>query len=233
MPDYSQPGSDGAIPFALSEWRRGVVYTVRPEALAPLERGREYRIMTLVRRRQTRRSPGYGGLYEQAVRFGRIRAAESTCATPGEPLQAWIKTHTWRTLEAGPRSHALAAISTRLRFPNPGDARPVGEPPPAAEALMAPGGATPEALAEGADPQAIKQFAEIFNDFDFAAEPGPGLFSYGEYVPSAAAVHFEPFLKRAEHRARSWDGSIKIIGREWFCATSPDLAVVHLYYEST
>jgi hypothetical protein len=43
MSDFSQQGSDGEVPFSMSEWRRGAVYTVRPEILSPLVRGQEYR----------------------------------------------------------------------------------------------------------------------------------------------------------------------------------------------
>ena len=49
MSDFSQTGSDGAVPFSMSEWQRGTVYTVRPEMLAPLVRGREYRCTAIVR----------------------------------------------------------------------------------------------------------------------------------------------------------------------------------------
>jgi hypothetical protein len=117
-----------------------------------------------------------------------------------------------------------------LLFPNRGARKPGGEIPPTAEELLAPGGATPEMLSKQLA-EGISDISEIYNDFDFAVTPGPGMFSYGEHVPSAEGIDFEPFAERAEICAKRFGGVPNITAREWYCTTHPDLAVVHLYYE--
>jgi hypothetical protein len=85
---------------------------------------------------------------------------------------------------------------------------------------------------------------EIYSDFEFRDSAAPGsnivLFSYGEYVPSCEGIVYGAFLDRAEHRARvhgnirmggAQSGPLRVVKREWFCATSPDIAVVHVYFE--
>jgi hypothetical protein len=49
MSRFSKPGSDGTPASDFREWRSGVTFTVRPEILAPLQPGREYRINANVR----------------------------------------------------------------------------------------------------------------------------------------------------------------------------------------
>lgn len=59
--------------------------------------------------------------------------------------------------------------------------------------------------------------------------------SYGEYVEACSGIDYELFFKRAERLAKfhrqflSESGAFRIVRREWFCVTNPDIAVVHLY----
>jgi hypothetical protein len=138
--------------------------------------------------------------------------------------------HYWETMEIGPFKVRAASVSTSLLYPDRGQDRPVGQTPPTAEQLLAPSGVPLEPLSEppaGGGASA----GELYNDFDFALTPGPGMFSYGEYVSSADQVEFEPFVKRAESTAKIGGTVCRFVAREWYCTTAPDLAVVHLYYE--
>ena len=62
--------------------------------------------------------------------------------------------------------------------------------------------------------------------------------SYGEYVPTCSGIDYGPFVRRAEDLAEFHFSMLKqstalpIVRREWFCATNPDIAVVHLYIQT-
>lgn len=62
------------------------------------------------------------------------------------------------------------------------------------------------------------------------------MISYGEYVPALEGLDFEPFLERAEDRARfcrrTSDPSapFRILRREWWTLTSPNLLAIHVYF---
>jgi hypothetical protein len=66
-------------------------------------------------------------------------------------------------------------------------------------------------------------------------------FSYGEFARSCDGLDYTPYVERAEAMTRfhlSFVGGnmragneLKIVRREWFCATKPDIAVVHIYAE--
>jgi hypothetical protein len=230
--DFSQPGGDGAVPFSMSEWRRGAVYTVRPEMLAPLLRGQEYRCTAIVRRRTGVKDDlnEYRDLYHRALTLASARAAAVRCSTPGDALHTWIRFHYWGTMGIGPFQVRAVSVSTSLLFPDRGQDRPVGQTPPTAEQLFAPGVVPLEALS-GPSAGGGASAGELYNDFDFALTRGPGMFSYGEYVSSANQVVFEPFVKRAEAIAKIGGATHGYIAREWYCTTHPDLAVIHLYYE--
>jgi hypothetical protein len=118
----------------------------------------------------------YGELYQRATSLAAGRKAAVSCSSPGESPHTWIRVHTWRTIEIGSRKFALATVSTSLLFPNRGARKPGGEIPPTAEELLAPGGATPEMLSKQLA-EGISGISEIYNDFDFAVTPGPGMFS--------------------------------------------------------
>jgi hypothetical protein len=231
MPDFSQPGSDGVVPFELKDWRRGTVYTVRPELLQPLERGRAYRSMAVVRRflQPEEQVADFAALYRRAAALTHFRSPQLGCASPGEPLHTWIRSQTWHIFQGAFR-FALVSVSANFLFPSTGQDKPAGEAPPTAEELLKPGGLTPEMLTQQMAPHGFSEISEIYNDFGYSAEPGAGMFSYGEFIPSAAGLNFTPFVERAETFARNAAGLKEIIAREWYCTTHPDLAVVHLYY---
>jgi hypothetical protein len=85
---------------------------------------------------------------------------------------------------------------------------------------------------------------EVYTDGDIRdpAAANMNIFgmSYGMYVPSAAEVDYAPLVERAEELARfhlsmtpaSNVDTLRIIRREWFCATNPDIAVVHLFIQT-
>ena len=89
-----------------------------------------------------------------------------------------------------------------------------------------------------------KRVCEIYSEAD-VRDPGvPGVnvftMSYGEYVPSCNEVDYNLFSEQAQELAqfhfsmeneRSTNGS-KTVRRERFCATNPDIAVVHVYIQT-
>jgi hypothetical protein len=124
-----------------------------------------------------------------------------------------------------------------------GDAGPGGENPPAPQALTAPGGMTPE-NATLPVAETHRRIDELYGDNDardLSKETASiFLFSYGEYVASCSELDYKPFVERAENLTKShyllFDRqpgrrrrTPRIIRREWFCATHPDIAVVHIY----
>ncbi len=158
------------------------------------------------------------------------RAAAARCSTSGEALHTWIKSHYWGTLQIGQLKTRAACVSTALLFPNADQERPMGEIPPTAEQLLVPGGASLESFS-APPPNGGFSGGELYNDFDYALTPGPGMFSYGEYVSSADDVDFESFIERAEATAKIGGAKHGFVAREWYCTRDPALAVVHLYYE--
>jgi len=54
--------------------------------------------------------------------------------------------------------------------------------------------------------------------------------SYGERIPSAEGFDYAPLVERAGALvARHYGHQARILRREWFCATGPDVVVVHLF----
>ena len=235
MPDFSQPGSDGALPSGFTDWQWGVTYTVRPEILSPLISSHEYRMIATVRRKIAKGEEftAYGDLYQRATAIANARISELTYPED-EPLYTWIQCHGWRRIDIGAVNDLLIAFLTvGLVCPKQTDAKPQGENAPAPAELMTPGGATLETL-QRVNSQRID---EAYIDFDHrdlsCANPDIALFSYGEYVPASQGIDFEPFVKRAESRAifhYNQVHGLSVIRREWFAVTNPDLAVVHVYF---
>jgi hypothetical protein len=229
---FSQPGNDGTLPEGFKEWQWGVIYTVRPELLAPLVRGREYRIVASTRRRVAKDEDfgAYGELYQRAAWAARARVADATCADEGEPLHSWAVSHSWGCYGEAHR-FAAAGVGLGLVFPNAGEPRPQGLIPPEAAVLISPG-----PLPGAVEPRRID---EIYNEFDVRELPSPHsdifLFSYGEYVPDHRGMRFDRFVERAEKLAiahlgrRAGAEPLRIVKREWLWATDPDVAVVHIY----
>ncbi len=210
-----------------NEWHRGVIYTVRPHILAPLDGNREYRILVGVRRMAGSRAPftGYADLYRRASEITEARLAALICP---EPPWRWTEWHGWRAIEIGERQLIFVFIATVVKIAG---SAPAGEPTPTADDLSVPGGATLELL-QG---QGRLHIDEFYNDFDHRAAGDSSdhdiLFSYGEYVPSAEGVDFEPFMRRAEAMARYHYGeNVGVARRDSFCATHPDVAVVHVFF---
>ena len=223
----STPGSNDAWP-----WRRGVIYTVRPEILAPLAGGREYRILIGVRRMVRTSEPftAYGELYRRAAALTDARVAALVC--PAAPVARWTASHGWRAVEFGERQFIFVFITTVVSL---GGEAQAGERAPTGDELTSPGGALREMPMQQPWQQNIDEF---YNDFDHraagdSADDDDLLFSYGEYVPSSETIDFEPFAHKAETMARSHYGpDLRVVQRDCFCATHPNVAVVHLVFRS-
>ena len=69
--NFLEPGADGKLSSNYAEWQFGVTYRVRPEIQSPLNRGREYRILTSVRRKvgRERKFKGRVGLSRGKMAF--------------------------------------------------------------------------------------------------------------------------------------------------------------------
>ena len=244
MADFSQPGSDPALPLAANEWRRGLVYTANSELPCPLRRGQQYRISIAFKQKTgtSQQFRGYGDMYQRITAIAQARISQLTCPCQQGPLHTWIECHGWRHLDD---THEIATAFTTMGLicPKLGDTNPEGEDAPAAEALLVPGGATDEMLARFA-PQRSN---EIYNEFDFtdtsAPSIGPVILSYGEPVPACEGTNFQPFVRRAEEFARFYHGVLqhragprtdpfKIMRREWYCVTDPNLVTVHVHFQA-
>jgi hypothetical protein len=233
---FSEPGSDGSLPDGFKEWQWGVIYTVRPQLLSPLVRGREYRIAASTRRRvaQDEEFTGYKELYRHAARMASTRLADLSCADEGEPLHSWVVSQGWLCFGEAQRT-AVAGVALGVIFPNDGEPKPLGASPPDSADLMSAGG-----LPGVSDPRLLD---EIYNEFDVrelpCAHSDVFLFSYGEYVPDHRGLSFDPFIERAEELAKAHrdrlrgpgSGPLRIVRREWMWATNPDVAVVHVYFQ--
>src|SRR5262249_5359989 len=122
-----------------------------------------------------------------------------------------------------------------------GEAGPQGEPAPTPEELTKPGGMTRDKYTP--PPKGTWRIELVISEADArdTSMENSDIFvmSYGEYVPTCAEVDYKPLIERAESYARSHYPFLKedsgggkspnIIRREWFCATTPDIAVVHIY----
>jgi hypothetical protein len=242
-PAFSKPGNDGVLPADFSPWRLGITYTVHPELLSPIKCGREYRFaVSVLRRVGNAYAPGYADLYDRATAIGNARAARLQCTDPDVNLHSRIITHGWFT--HGNTNMVRAFVTIGGVYLKAGIAAPQGLPVPSAADLAMPGGMTPENYTlppiEG-DPR----ICEIYSEAD-VRDPGVPVtdvftVSYGEYVPSCNGVDYRPLIERAEElspfhfsmQTKPCDKSgLKVLRREWFCATNPDIAVVHLYVQS-
>ena len=238
-PDFSRPGSAGSLPEDYVPWRWGVSYTVRPELLTPLVCGEEYLITVgvLSKKPSDETFSGYADLYEQATAIAHARAAALRCAQGGS-LHARLLNHTW--FRHGSTPLVRAAVTLEITCGKEGDAKPDAQQPPTPEELASPGGMTVEEAA--ALPK--RTWHEIYSAADLrepSDKPAIFGFSYGEFVGSCDGLDYTPYVERAEAMTRfhmSFVGGnmrsgneLKIVRREWFCATKPDIAVVHVYVE--
>jgi len=243
MADFLQPGSDGALAPDLNEWRRGLVYTAKPAIPSLLRPGREYRITVAFKRKvgTSKAFTDYGELYQRVTAIAKARISQLMCPGTGEPPQTRVMCHGWRCL-GDTNGVATAFITMGLVCASQGDSVAQGDDAPTAEALMSPGGATLETLTRFAPQRAD----ELYNEFDFSDLSGPGsdpvILSYGESVPTCEAMNFQPFVERAEKLASfyydllqalagaSRVAALKIIRREWYCVTNPNLVTVHVHF---
>jgi hypothetical protein len=238
MPDFSKPCDDGALPDGFTPWRWTLSETVQPELLLPVKSGLEYRIVVSVLRKVvSTHEPGYGGLYDRSITLANGRAARLKCADPDAALHTRIVTHGWFTHLNTNLARAFVTIGAM--YPGKGDQPLQGQPLPAREDFAVPGGMTPEKYTLPAE--ADKRFYESYSDYDvrdpLAPETNIFTISYGQYVPSCGEADYKPLMERAEDLAQFHfsilkERGLKIVRREWFCATHPDIAVVHLYIET-
>jgi hypothetical protein len=222
--DFSCPGNDGeSLPEGFDPWRSCVSYTARPEIYSPLVYGSEYRILV----RSLRRGASYADLYNRALAIAKGRASKLQCAE-GQilhsriPVQGWFR---YETIQVPTAYLTLTVVAL-----NPGDKVPEGMIPPTAEELSGPGGMTPETFPQGITAKVIH---ESYTD---PGEPVDDqqilLVSFGEYA-SLEGIDYAPFVERAEKLAKFHSEFLKddwtIMRREWFCATTPDIVVVHIF----
>jgi hypothetical protein len=243
--DFSKPGDDrGVLPGDFIPWRWGVTYTVHPEMFLHVKCGQEYRFVASVLRKGAEgESPGYADLYTRAAAIANARAASLRCSDFGAFLNRRILAQGWFTHANSNLQRAFITIGgmylRRL------DAPLEGEPPPSAKDLLA-GGTTPDNYALSTE-ERKKRIYEVYSEADLRDVPGSNgnifTMSYGEYVPSCSGVDYSGLLVRAEQLARfhfsigmgrsqSTYSDMPIVRREWFCASNPDIAVVHLYIQA-
>ena len=243
-PDFDRPGSDGVIPAGLDPWQTSVTYTLRSAQLHPkLSPGEDYHIWVRVVDRIAESATGYANIYWRASAIAFGRADQLRCAVEGTVLHPRIIVHGWYT--SGFLKAAAAHITLGVSCLRPEDPRPEGERAPTFGDLEVPGGETPFNHA----PESVlfdraRRIDEGYHYVDLrdGADPDANIFliSYGEYVPESQGIDYRPYVERAESLARfhvpflererrSSAGPVRVIRREWFCATNPDIAVVHVY----
>jgi hypothetical protein len=243
--DYTQPGDDGVLPTGYKEWKRGATYTVRPEMLSPLMVGKVYRLLVGVHRNGAPvKGPfTYADIYQRATAIAKGRIRELRCVDETRTLHTWILQHAWFPMKVKTAEWPVAFVSMGILYPSDDDVRPQGQRPPSLEELQAAGGLTPDQITPETK---IPSPEESFVDFSESDPSDPhsniAMFSYGEYVASVDGLNFEPVVRRAERRTRSYwrftrrddsvHGALSIVRRQWFCATNPDIAVVHIYFRA-
>jgi hypothetical protein len=240
-PDFRTPGADGELAPGTSLWRKGLVYTTRTAKPADWHSRDGYRISVGFKRggAAVNSATGFHDAYRRVATIANYRVSQLTCPATGEAPNSLILGHMWGALAENIIA-ALITLSMRCSHLNGRGER--GEPPPSAESLSAPGGATLEEL-ERLAPQRAD---EIYNEFDFTdpamPDSAPISLSYGERIPGGdAAVDFGPFVRRAETVARSYHTLLRnfneagaqpfrIRRREWFLA-SESLVTIHICFE--
>jgi hypothetical protein len=242
--DYANPGNDGGVlPNDFIPWRWVLSYTVHPELLTPAKLGQERRfVVSVLRKVYNAENPGYADLYERAVTIVKGRASRAQCAVPDARLHTPIVAHGWFT---HPKVNlARVFITLGAVYLKEGEAGPQGLMPPMSADLAKQGGMTPDNSALPAEQVKQRVYESYtFADHDNSAPPDTNIFtvSYGEYVPTCSGIDYAPFVRRAEDLAEFHFSMLKqlplsptlqIVRREWFCVTSPDIAVVHLYIQT-
>jgi hypothetical protein len=234
-PDFSKPGNDGdGLPENFHPWRWCVSYTARPEIIAPLAHGHEYKMFFRVVRRipETVAFTGYADMYRKVTELADMRVAHLRCGNPGGLLHTRIVAHGWFSNQAMQMATATLTIGAScLRL---GDPAPEGERPASADQLLAPGGATPESVVARPD-RLPPRIEESYTESDVRDDRDAGtnifLFSYCEYVATTEGLDYQPIAARAENltKLHVLNNTPTIIRREWFSVTNPDIVVVHIF----
>jgi hypothetical protein len=237
--DFSVPGSEGTLPANHDEFQRGLIYTVHPRLLAPLQPGRDYRITASTRRKIGDAIGSFAPLYGRVTSLVRARAEELTCDPP-HAFHTWIASHAWFRMEL-PRFAMAGAVVTLGVTCGPGDNGPAsGKREPTVDELARPSIA--QLRPDDYEPPS-QGWDELYNEFDMRDEPSPDgsivTFSYGEYVNACERIDYRDYVGRAEQRARrcyepSARGSsspLTAVRRDWTCiATSKasNVCLVHV-----
>ena len=239
--DFSRPGEDGRLPGGFQEFRRGLIYTVRPRMLDAPVCGERYRILVSTKRRIPAGEPweSYAPCYRRAAALLGARVEELR-ATSAAPLNTFTVAEGWFRLETPEGPIASAAITVDVL-----SGQDVGavcdRDEPSDEALRAPFVEQLEAGVYERGPG----WDEWYNEFDLLpSDRSIVSLSYGEYVSPSAVLDFEPIVRRAEQRAHFQHesleehdraGAFRIIRRAWQCLetgkpSQPLLAHVDIYF---
>jgi len=233
------PGREGNLAPGANLWRKGIVYTKRPD----LAVGPGYRVSASFKGSgwRTQTDDGFHRLYQRVAFVANQRVSEITTADPS--LTAGIACQGWRLLgDAG--SISATFIMLALRSVGETDNDIEWEQSPADQDLRAPGGASLEDLTRLAP---LWRAGELYSEFDFT-DPYPSSLdlvtvSYGETVPEIPVgdcVDFRPFVERAESFAATYHQMLTELGevempfrtahREWFLADRK-LVTVHICFD--
>lgn len=233
------PGRDGELAEGVNLWRKGIVYTKRPD----LPVGPGYRVSAAFKGSgwPMQTDDGFHRLYQRVAFVANQRVSELTAADPS--LAAGIVCQGWRLLgDAGNISTTFIMLALWSLGEMDNDIE--WEQPPADQDLRAPGGASLEDLTRLA-PQ--WRAGELYSEFDFT-DPYSSSFdlvtvSYGETVPEIPVgdcVDFRPFVERAESFAATYHQMLTELGelempfrpahREWFLADRK-FVTVHICFD--
>jgi len=233
--DFSAPGSDGTLPPGHDEFQHGLIYTVHPRLLAPLQPGRDYRITASTRKKISDPIASFAPLYRRATSLVRARAEELTCE-PHATRHTWIASHAWFRMDL-PRLAMAGAVVTLGVTCGLRKVLAVGKPEPTADELACPSIAQlkPDDYAPPS-----QGWDELYNEFDVrdqrAADGSIVTFSYGEYVTACDGIDYRDYVERAERRARRCyeplsSTPVTTVHRDWTCiATSKasNVCLVHV-----
>jgi hypothetical protein len=219
------------------EYRRGLIHTVHPRLLAPLEPGEDCRIVVSTRRRiaaDATRMP-YDALYARARALLAMRVEELRGAVPDHAVHTWVAAHGWFRTAVPGGTLAGAVITLGVMCAPAASPPPTGHMVPTAEQLREPFlDHLPDRAARG-----DREWDELYNDFDLRDADTPVIgVSYGEYVETCAALDVAAILARAEHRTGRYceslgasNAPLEIVRQESNCietgkASRPRLAFV-------
>jgi hypothetical protein len=248
MPDFSRPGTDGALPKGVPESReglgelttRGLIYTSRgARSVIPCDQ--RYRISAGFKQKVAKAGSftNYADLYRRVTCLGVTRAAEMSC-DHGKPLYSRIVGHAWTCLPGNSYDFVIAALVTELSCSR---IAPIeGEAAPTPSALVLPGGTPQDKFSRIAS----QPSEEFYNEYDTGDHSGtnadPVSFSYGEHVETCSGLDYAPFVDRAENRARFHYSLLTtvssgaklpfiIMRRDWW-AVPDTLVVVVIYFQA-